>query len=81
MMQMSHAPAIAALHETMSRIADALNQPGIERGRARKSKDGKPEFVEGSAAKPAVFEPDKIANEQRLWWEAGSGDKFHYRAR
>jgi hypothetical protein len=48
----------------------------ILRGRAEMSHDRKAVFIEGSAAKPAVFEPEKIANELRVWWEDASGDKY-----
>ena len=69
---------IKDFNDVASQLVELLTKNGkkSDRGRARKTSDGTPEFVEGSAAKPAVFEPDKIATDMRLWWEDGSGDKF-----
>lgn len=53
------------------------------RGKAVKSKDGKGEFAPGSAAGPAVFDAEQMADGKvagrpgpRIFWESGDGDSF-----
>ena len=73
-------PGITLRQTTISQITvpvkDLNDVAKVFRGRAEMSHDRKAVFIEGSAAKPAVFDPDKIATDMRLWWEDGSGDKF-----
>ncbi len=47
------------------------------RGRVKPGKKGEPaQFEEGKSAAAKGFDPGKIAEEMKLWWVDGSGEKF-----
>ena len=54
----------------------ALPVKSKRRGKAQKNADGKADFTAGSAAGPAVFDPEKLSSAPSLYWEADSGDSF-----
>jgi hypothetical protein len=57
----------------------AKKEPSKRRGKAVAGANGHAagEFVPGSAAGPAVFDPEPTAQALRLWWENEDGEKFH----